>query len=82
MIWALRKELATKTKQLADFKQMSENQTDEITTLKNATLVREASQSETQHKLHAIYEEKLEDAVEEERARMHEEYTKQLDEQT
>ncbi len=69
LIWALRKELATKTKQLADLKMLLEKQTDELTSLKveNSTLLREASQTELKNRLHAIYEEKLADAVEEER---------------
>jgi len=46
-----------------------EKQTDELTSLKveNSTLLREASQTELKNRLHAIYEEKLADAVEEER---------------
>ena len=76
LIWALRKELATKTVQIAELKAINKNQTEEITTLRidNVTVTREASQTEIQTKLHAIYEQKLYDAVEDEKARMHQEF--------
>ena len=39
--------------------------------VENTKLTREASTSEIQTKLHLIYEQKLEEAVEEEREKMH-----------
>ena len=84
LIQALRKELTKKTKQVAALKKVKENQNDEITSLKvlHATLSRETnSNSEIQSKLHSIYEEKLAVAVEEEKGKMHAEFTEQLEEQ-
>ena len=84
LIQALRKELAKKTKQVAALKTIKENQNDEITSLKvlHATLSRETnSHSDLQSKLHTIYEEKLAVAVEEEKGKMHAEFTEQLEEQ-
>lgn len=48
LIWALRKELATKSALIAELKAINSNQTEEITSLKvlNATMTRENSQSE------------------------------------
>jgi len=81
LIWALRKELAAKTKLVQEMRAAKETLVDEVTALKveNARLTREASTGDLQAKLHSIFELKLEDAVEEERKRMHAEFTAQLE---
>ena len=63
---------------------MNANLVDQVTTYQVDALrmQREASsQQELQGKLHSIYEQKLADAVEEERQKMHQEFTDQLEEQ-
>ena len=66
-----------KAYQAAELKTHNENLVDQVTTLQveNARLARESSQTDLQSRLHSIYELKLADAVEDERVKMHAEFT-------
>ena len=83
LIWALRKELAAKSQEVNNLQTQNENLVDQVTTLQveNAKLSRESTQTEVQSRLHSIYEKKLADAVEDEKIKMHAEFTVQLEEQ-